>query len=103
MYVYREYECKGKRGKPCGFEWEDFVDKKDLLSKCPQCGKKNDKPVLSAPNISALSAMSPEFFKEKMMQRSSDHTKKLVQANSDDPKYKGQGKELSRQGQIRSK
>ncbi len=102
MYVYREYECKGKKGKSCGFEWEDFVDKKDLLSKCPKCGKKNDKPVLSAPNISALSAMSPEFFKEKMMKRSADHSARHIAANADDPKYKGQAAALVPK-KIRSK
>lgn len=98
MYIYHEYQCK-----KCNTEWEDFVEKSDVRSPCPTCGKVSKKPVLSAPNISALSAMSPEMYREKMKQRSADHSKKHIAANSDDPKYRGFGKAMSREGKIQSK
>jgi len=99
MYIFHDYQCS-----KCSHIWDDMVEKVDDFTKrtsnCPECGKKT-KPSLSMPNISALSAMSPEFRAEKMKQRSKDHSVKEIRKEAE--KWGKAGTDIARDGQIRNK
>ncbi len=73
-WIIHDFECKKCQ---CIFEeMYKTADRKKI--KCPNCGSRSLKQVLTAANIAAFSIMSPEMKREHLKKRSADHTQKQI-------------------------